>query len=49
MLAPTAAADGYAATFAIASFAIALAGLAGAVLPALRAANVDPVVALRAD
>jgi putative ABC transport system permease protein len=36
-------------TFALASLVIALAGLAGTALPALRAANVDPVVALRAD
>lgn len=37
------------ATFALASVVIVLAGLAGAVLPALRASKVDPVVALRAD
>jgi len=36
-------------TFALASLVIALAGLAGSALPALRAATVDPVVALRAD
>ena len=36
-------------TFALASLVIALAGLAGSALPALRAANVDPAVALRAD
>ena len=36
-------------TFALASLVIALAGLAGSALPALLAANVDPVVALRAD
>lgn len=36
-------------TFALASLVIALTGLAGSALPALRAAKVDPVVALRAD
>jgi ABC-type antimicrobial peptide transport system permease subunit len=36
-------------TFALASLVIVLVGLAGSVLPALRAATVDPVVALRAD
>jgi putative ABC transport system permease protein len=36
-------------TFALASLVIVLAGLAGSALPALRAANVDPVVALRAE
>lgn len=36
-------------TFALASLVIALAALAGSALPALRAARVDPVVALRAD
>jgi hypothetical protein len=36
-------------TFALASLVVALAGIAGSVLPALRAAAVDPVVALRAD
>jgi putative ABC transport system permease protein len=36
-------------TFALASLVIAVAGLAGSALPAVRAANVDPVVALRAD
>lgn len=36
-------------TYALASMVIVLAGLAGSVLPALRAAKVDPVVALRAD
>lgn len=37
------------ATFALASLVIVLAGFAGLVLPALRAAKVDPAVALRAD
>jgi predicted permease len=36
-------------SFALASLAIVVAGLAGSVLPALRAARVDPVVALRAE
>lgn len=37
------------ATFALASLVIVLAGLAGSVLPALRAAKVDPSVALRTN
>lgn len=37
------------ATFAVASLVIVMSGLAGSALPALRAAKVDPVVALRAD
>ena len=37
------------ATYAFASLVIVLAGLAGSMLPALRAAKVDPAVALRAD
>jgi putative ABC transport system permease protein len=36
-------------TFAVASTVIVAAGSAGCVLPALRAARVDPVVALRRD
>lgn len=37
------------ATFVLASLSIVVAGLLGSALPAMRAAKVDPVVALRAD